>query len=150
MGGAAPAGAFQPAPEGLGLAAVTVAGVNITWFDVNEWDNVNGPNNQVAPAGQRPGQRQSYTLTSRASSRSGVPGDGGQVDKAVTDTGDDLLGQDFSHFYPNLRYRFENGQRQAGRVFTGFVNLAMPNEKARRSRNFRARSFSPCSGRARW
>jgi hypothetical protein len=140
-----PPGVFQPAPEGLGLVAVAVAGVQISWFDVSEWDDANGPNQTALPANQR----QSYNLTLAGKFAAPVYQiNGGKLEKVVTDAGEDLLEQNVSGFYPSLRQRFENGKRLAAKVFTATIRLPVPSEKATTIKELSGRVFYTVLGKS--
>jgi hypothetical protein len=136
----APAGNFQPAPEGLGLAAFAVAGVQIAWFDATDWDE------EAAAAGPHPvmgngfnglqgggafGQGPSYTLVLAGKFAAPVSKiNGVTVEKVVADSGEDLLSPNLMNFRPLLRQNYQNGIKQPSKVFSGNLRLTVPGEKA--------------------
>jgi hypothetical protein len=152
-----PEGVFQAAPEGLGLAAVTAAGVNITWFDSNEWD-VATPTASTVPtdsataarnAARKLAQGPNYTLTLVGKFAAPVNRiDGGTVEKAVTDTGEDLLGSNPHGFRPYLHQRYEEGKMQPAKVFSGAIRLAAPGEKATTIKELSGRVYYTVLGKS--
>jgi hypothetical protein len=165
--GGPPAGNFQPAPDGLGLAAITVAGVQINWFDANEWDEGGAANPGMAngvlgrpfplqnsagfASGSGLGQGLSYTLV--LAGKFMVPVfklNGATVDKVVTDSGEDLLlPANLLGYRPLMRQYLENGKIQPAKVFSGSLRLAVPGEKATTIKELSGKVYYTIMGKSR-
>jgi hypothetical protein len=114
----------QAAPAGAGLTLVTVTGVKIAWSDASDLEDDNGRKHMS-------GERSNYTLDLAGKFAGTVfKVDGGRVDTALTDTGEELVEQNGHDFHPFLRPHFENGKSEGGQVFTGDIRLALPSDTA--------------------
>ncbi len=141
-------GVFQPAPEGLGLVAMAVTGFGIIWFDPEEEEQAKVPQPEIL--GRRVAdQRSLYNLHLTGKFAGPVFKIlGAKLDKAVTDSGESLVGQNSGVFNWNLFQTWENGQPQPARLFQGSLSLAAPSAKAETIKELSGRVFYLVRGKS--
>lgn len=162
-GGGIPAGNFKPAPAGLGVAAMAVAGVQFAWFDASEWDEPEADPNAQPGMGNAAGgghggfglaggfvRGPGYNLTLAGKFQEPVSKlNGTTVDKVVADSGEDLLGENPQGFWPYLHQTASNGKALPGKVFSGYLRLVMPSGKATTIKELSGKVYYTILGKSR-